>query len=149
MPDASVPLNGPGDIGAWAILCPLCAAGIGAAGSSTKSYGVGAPAAATGDDYYATIIRQRGDAEAASLLADHCRKKDGAILALNARAEKAEARVAAGLALADEWDAEADKDSKEARRLTAQDRVEEMAWVQDLQQRTRKLRAALGGGANA
>lgn len=36
-------------------------------------------------DYYATIIRQRTDAEAAKLLADECRKKDAAIDALKKR----------------------------------------------------------------
>jgi uncharacterized coiled-coil protein SlyX len=36
-------------------------------------------------DYYATIIRQRTDAEAVALLADECRKKDAAIDALKKR----------------------------------------------------------------
>lgn len=36
-------------------------------------------------DYYATIIRQRTDADAVALLADECRKKDAAIDALKKR----------------------------------------------------------------
>lgn len=36
-------------------------------------------------DYYATLIRQRTAAEAASLLADECRKKDTTIAVLEER----------------------------------------------------------------
>lgn len=45
-------------------------------------------------DYYATIIRERNAAEAASILADSCRKKDKAIAILEARVAELEAACA-------------------------------------------------------